>query len=327
MRIWRFHEFGKVENLTLEQAPVPTPAEGEAVVKLHYAALNPADAFLVMNQYPGAGTPPLAVGRDGAGVIETPARHGRFAKGDAVVVLRSAIGVTRDGTLAEYVAVPEQSLAPLPEGWTPQEGAAAPLVFLTAWQALVTHANIMPGQTVLVTGGSGGVGTASVLLARAFGAIVIATSRSEEKRNRLLELGADAVIDSSSPHYVEDVKNAMSGGRADIVVENLGGIFLQHSIDLVRPCGHIAVVGLLAGLRSEIVLGKLIFKRARIQGVSVGAFTAEEAQEAWRQIVKRLASIGRRPPIDQIFPMQDVHEAFARLGRGPMGKVLVDVTA
>ena len=121
MKSCRFHEFGKIENLKLEEIDVPEPGENEALIKLDYAALNPADRFLVMGRYPNPGKPPFAVGRDGCGVVEKAASGGKFKVGDSVIILRSQIGITREGTLAQYVAAPEESLAPLPEGWTPRD--------------------------------------------------------------------------------------------------------------------------------------------------------------------------------------------------------------
>jgi len=326
MRIWRCNEHGPVDSMTLEDRPIPEPAEGEALVRLRYAALNPADRFLVMGMYPKGGNPPITVGRDGAGVVES-SRGSHYKPGDEVIVLRSAIGVTRDGTLAEYVTVPEASLAPLPAGWTMQEGASGPLVYLTAWRALVQLGEIRPDHTVLVTGASGGVGIAAVHLAKAFGARVVAISRSEEKRNRLKEIGADIVADSSNADTCEsEIKAALDGG-CDLVVENLGGPFLQMSVNLCNPHGRILVIGLLAGLTSEIVLGRLIAEQVRIEGCAVAALTPPETQDAWIHIVDKLDANQRRPLIDSVYPLEKVPEAFGDMAAGSLGKVLIDVTA
>lgn len=109
----------------------------------------------------------------------------------------------------------------------------------------------------------------------------------------------------------------------DAVVENLAGPYLQASINLCRERGRIALVGLLAGTKAQMIVGTLLFKRVRVEGVAVGAYTPGEAQEAWRQIVTRLDAAGARPPIDIVFPLESVPEAFAHLERGPFGKVLV----
>lgn len=323
MKIWRFHQFGPIENLQIEEAPDPEPGPGEALVRVAYAALNPADRYLVSGKYPRPGKPPFAVGRDGSGIIEKVGAGSRFKPGDAVVLLRSEIGVQRDGTLAELVVVPEVSLAPLPAGWSMEEGAAGPLVLLTAWQALMTEGQLQPGQTVLVTGASGGVGTAALMLAKSHGARVVALSRSDHKRARLLELGADFAFDPDDPDLVKVVQAALGGGRCDVVVENLGGPYLQKSIYMTGFKGRICVVGLLAGLKSEIEIGSFIFKRIRIIGIAMGAQTPPESQEAWSHIVAMLSQSGRRPPVDRVFPFGQVQEAFARLAQGPLGKVLV----
>lgn len=325
MKSWRFYEFGKIENLRLEEIPTPQPAAGEALIKLDYAALNPADKFLVEGRYPRPGKPPFAVGRDGAGVV-VESRGGRFQPGDRVVFLRSEIGVTREGTLAEYVTAPEDVLAPLPEGWEPWEAAAAPLVSLTAWQALVTEGQVKAGQAVLVTGASGGVGTAAVELAKALGARVVALSRSAEKRQTLLGLGADFAFDTEDPEIVVKVKDAL-GGQVDVVVENLAGPFLQKSINMTGMHGRICVIGMLAGIKSEITIGSFMFKRIHIAGIAVGSYSSAEAQEAWGQIVATLTKAGRKPQIDKIYPLEQVPEAFAHLSRGPMGKIVIKMGA
>ena len=327
MKSWRFHQFGDIQNLRMDEIPIPKPKPDEALVRLECAALNPADAFLIKGQYPRPGTPPFAVGRDGCGVVEKPGNSGRFQAGDVVVILRSEIGVTRDGTLAEYVAVPEASLAPLPPGWTREAGAAAPLVFLTAWQALVEVAALKPGQTVLITGASGGVGTAAVMLATSIGATVVALSRSEDKRARLNALGADIALDAEINGLEMRVKKALGGGRVDAVVENLAGPYLQASINLCRERGRVALVGLLAGISSQVTVGSLLFKRVRVEGVAVGAYTPAEALDVWRQIVARLDAAEAKPPVHAVFPLESVPEAFASLEQGPFGKVLVRMGA
>lgn len=325
MRAWRFHTFEGLKTMTLDEIPVPEPGEGEALVKVDYAALNPADHFLMQAKYPRPGKPPYAVGRDGCGTVEKAGPGCTLAVGARVIVLRSEIGVSRPGTLEEYVCVPEASLAPLPAGWSAQEGAAGPLVHLTAWQALVDRGELKPGQTVLINGASGGVGSAAIVQAKALGAKVVALSGSQAKWPKLKELGADIVVDSRAEDCEKQVKEALGGGRVDLVIENLGGKYLQQSVNLVGQNGKICVIGLLDGFTSEIVLGHLIFKCISIQGLNVGAYTAPESQAAWAHIVETLDRAGQRPLIDSEFAMEDCHAAFARLGEGPMGKVVVKI--
>lgn len=322
MKSWRFHEFGKIENLKLEEIPTPEPATGEALIKLDYAALNPADKFLVMGRYPRPGTPPFAVGRDGCGVV-VKSMGGRFREGDRVVLLRSEVGVQREGTLAEYVTVPEESLAAQPEGWNAAEAAAAPLVNLTAYQALFDEGQLTPAKTVLITGATGGVGTAALMQAKAIGARVIALSRSEAKRQELLKLGADFAVDSEDPELVEHVREYLGGGYVDVVVDNLAGPYLQKNIQMTGIKGRICIIGMLAGIKSEVSIGSFMFKRIHIVGIAVGNYTPEEAQTAWQNIVRIYDTAKLRPLIDKVYPMEQVQEAFAHLSSGPLGKVVV----
>jgi len=327
MRAWRFHEFGDIANFKLEDVEAPAVGDGEALVKLEYASLNPADGLLVIGRYPGAGDLPLTVGRDGSGTIEKTGERSRFKVGDKVIVLRSEIGITRQGTLAEFVAAPESVLAHLPKGWSMEEGAAAPLVYLTAWKALVVQAGLRKDQTVMVTGASGGVGIASVQLAKALGAKVIALSRSVDKREQLVALGADVAIDDSADDLAAQIREASGGRGPDIIIENLSGERLDQHIGMANLNGRIMVIGLLAGPKAQINMGQVLFKQVRIEGVHVGKFVPAQAQEAWNRIVDTLDAADAKPLIDTIYPMEQVQEAFAQLGGEHMGKVLVNVAS
>ncbi len=327
MHAWRFHEFGDIANYGLEEVAEPEPGDGEVLIRLRHASLNPADRLLIEGKYPGAGDLPLTVGRDGSGTVEKSGEGSRFEVGDEVIVLRSEIGITRQGTLAEFAAVPEPVVARLPKGWSMEEGAAAPLVYLTAWKALVVQGGLRKGQSVLVTGASGGVGIASVQLAKALGAKVIALSRSEEKRRRLVELGADVALDDGAPDLSKKVRAALGGKGPDMVIENLGGARLDEHIGMANLNARLMVIGLLGGRMAEINLGQVLFKQVRIEGVHVGKLVPAQAQDAWRRIVDTLGTAGARPIIDKIFPMDQVQEAFEHLAGGHMGKVLVEVAA
>lgn len=327
MRAWRFHEFGDIANYTLEELPQPKAADGEVLIKLRYASLNPADRLLIEGKYPGAGALPLTVGRDGAGTVETAGEGSRFKAGDEVIVLRSEIGITRQGTLAEYVAAPEPVVAHVPSGWSMQEGAAAPLVYLTAWKALVVQGGLRKGESVLVTGASGGVGTAAVHLGKALGATVIALSRSESNRAKLKEIGADAALDDSAPDLSDRVREALGGKGPDLIIENLGGERLDQHIGMANLNARIMVIGLLAGRMATLNMGQVLFKQVRIEGVHVGKLVPTQAQDAWRRIVDTLRAADARPLIDRVYPMDQVQEAFAHLAGGHMGKVLVDVAS
>ncbi len=327
MRAWRFHEPGNIANLVLEEVDTPPLNIGEALVRLECAALNPADRYLVQGQYPRAGAPPFTPGRDGAGTVVEVGPDSRFTPGDKVCLLGGGLtGVSLPGTLAEYAPLPEAWLAPIPDAWT-FEQAATTLTSLTAWRALEICGGLQSNDTVLVTGASGGVGVAAVFLAKALGARIVALSRSAEKRKNLIALGADAAIDTESSTLEKEVRAAAGDQPISLVIENLGGPYLEKSVRMVAPEGRIMVIGLLADLTATVTIGLLIHKNIRIQGMSVNNFKAKEAQDAWTKIVDLYNANHHRPPISQVFPFAQVQEAFAHLQAGPMGKVLVRCSA
>jgi NADPH2:quinone reductase len=328
MRAWLMDGYDGIERLRLAEAPEPQPGEGEVLLRVRYAALNPADAFLAQAQYPARPPLPHILGRDGAGeVIAVGPGVERVKPGDRVGILRCEAGVERWGTFAEKTVVPASSVAPVPEGWSLEEMAAAPLVYLTAWQALVQWGGLpSPGQVLLVTGASGGVGVASVMLGRSMGMTVVALSRSAEKARRLHELGADHVFDPSAPDLKQQVLGALGGRRVDLVVDLVAGPLFNTVLQLLGYGGRISVAGRSGGTVPEFNTATLFFRRLRIGGVSVGDYTPEGAQTAWKEIVRRLSELGQKPVIDSIFPFEELKEAFRRLAQGPMGKVLVKVS-
>jgi NADPH2:quinone reductase len=246
-----------------------------------------------------------------------------------VGILRCDVGVNVWGTLAEKVVVPAHSVARPPQGWSLEEMAAAPLVFLTAWQALTQWtdppAPPPPGSKVLVTGASGGVGVAAVLLGKSMNLTVVALSRSAHKRARLKELGADFVFDPNDPNLAKVIVGAVAPKKLDLVIDSVGGPLFPLLVGLLDYGGRMSVVGRSGGPVPEFNTATLLFRRIRIGGVSVGDYSAEHAQAIWKEIVGRLDTIGRRPQIDSTVPFEKVKEGFARLAQGPMGKVLVQV--
>ena len=190
MKAWLIDRLEGIEHLHLADVPDPKPAAGEAVLQLDYAALNPADRYLAENQYPAKPPMPHVLGRDGMGtIVAVGPGVNQFKVDDRALILRSEIGVNRAGTFAEKVAVPVESLALIPSGWSDEQAGGAALVYLTAYQALSQWGELPP-SVVLITGASGGVGVATTQLAAAAGHTVVALSRSEQKRNELKQIGA-----------------------------------------------------------------------------------------------------------------------------------------
>ena len=320
MRSWRFSAFGPLRNLQLQEIPIPVPAPGECLLKMEYAGLNPADRLLIAGRYPTSGIPPFSVGRDGCGIVCTAPAGGRFKPGERVVCLNGIVGIERDGTLAEYLAVPEPQLAALPDWWSPQDGAAGTLVLLTVWQAIADAAKLRAGENVVISGASGGVGVAALIIANALGARVIAVSRSPEKRARLLELGARWTLGANDDDLVSRIRAL---GGADVVVDTVGGLFLAQAMEMTNAYARICVVGALGGKLSNIDATNLIYKRLQVHGIHVGMYSPQEAQRAWGEMCRVLAPTRAKIPIDKIFPFDKVHEGFEHLRCGPMGKVVI----
>ena len=326
MKAWLIDGYDGIDKLRLADHPAPTPGEGEVVLRLRLAALNPADYYLAEGQYPAKPRFPHILGRDGLGVVEAVGPGVTDVRpGDERIILRGDTGVDLPGTFAERVTVPAARLAPKPDGWSDEEAACASLVYLTAWQALSQFGPLPENQTVLVTGASGGVGTATVQLAKALGHTVVALSRSEEKQARLREIGADVTLNPSAPDLGKRIKAALNGGRVDLAVDQIGGEEFNEILGTLGMHGRIACVGRLAGPVPNFNTASLFFRRIQIMGVGVYAYSAEAAQAAWREIVATLAKTGARPLVDSTFPFEQLPQAFARLKQGPMGKVVLRV--
>lgn len=330
MRAWLMDSYDGIEQLRLGEVSDPQPGPAEVLLKVRYAALNPADAFLAQGLYPAKPTLPHILGRDGVGDVEiVGSRVENLRVGDTVGILRCETGVEKPGTLAEKVVVSAESVTRIPAGWSLEEMAGAPLVFLTAWQAL-TQWNDPPAppaerSVLLITGASGGVGVASVLLGKSMNLIVVALSRDVEKRTKLTTLGADFVFDPENRNLAKSVSAAISPKKVDLAIDCVGGRLLPNVIALLGYGGKISLVGRSGGTVPEFNTAMLLFRRIRIGGVSVGDYTAQAAQAAWKEIVHRLEIVGRRPLVDSIISFEEVKKGFGRLAQGPMGKVVIRV--
>ena len=322
--------FSGVGNLRLGEVPDPKPGPGEVLLRMRFAALNPADAFLAQALYPAKPPLPHILGRDGVGdVIAVGDGVDSVRAGETVGILRCHAGVDVWGTLAELTVVPAASVAPIPKGWSLEEAAGAALTFLTAYQALTQWSDPpappKSGSVLLVTGASGGVGVASVLLGKSMALTVVALSRSKEKGAKLKELGADHVFDPADPNMRKEVAAAIHPKKVDLVVDSIGGALFNQVVALLGYGGKISVVGRSGGAVPDFNTATLFFRRNRIGGVAVGDYTPETAQVDWKEIVRRLEVSGKRPVVDSVTPFADVKAAFAKLDQGPMGKVLVKV--
>jgi len=329
MRAWLWDGSPGIDHLHLAEASDPVAKQGEVVLEIQYAALNPADLYLAERRYPYPVSPPLphVLGRDGVGtIIEVGEGVKGVRGGDRRVILRSHAGVFRWGSFAERLSLPNESLVEIPTGWTDEEAACASLVYMAAFRALTMWEQLKPNSAVLITGASGGVGVAAVQLAAAMGHTVVALSRSQEKQRRLLELGAKFTFNPEDPDWRAGVKSALNSSGVDLAVDNIGGKLFPEVIDTMGDLGRISLVGELAGPVPNFNTGTLFSRRLRIGAMALGYYTPEETRTTWNELLKLMLSSGARPQIDRVFPFENLPQAFERLKEGPMGKVLIRVS-
>lgn len=328
MKAWLLDKLGDgIDKLHIDDVPDPVPASGEVVLSWLFAGLNPADRYLAENQYPAKPPLPHILGRDGIGIVESIGPGVVDIKlGEKLVLVRSEIGVNRPGTFAQKTAVPVESLVKPAPGWTDEQSAGATLVYLTAYQALTQWdepGHPLPPLLVLITGASGGVGVATVQVAKAMGHTVVGLSRDAEKSKKLLELGADAVFDPNQSEWRKQMLRQMNGRRVDLAVDNIGGPLLNQVVESLAFAGRVSCVGRLAGPVPEFNTASLFFRRARLGGVHVGSYTPAESREVWDKVLRLLEETGAKPLVDSVHPFGNLKAAFARLKAGPMGKVLL----
>jgi zinc-binding alcohol dehydrogenase/oxidoreductase len=326
MKAIRIHEDGGPEVLRYEDVPDPIPRAGEVLIRLRAAALNHLDLWVRQGR-PSVPKPRI-LGADGAGVVEALGDGGdAFARGDHVVINPGlahgrrivVLGEHTDGTHAELVVVPAESVYPLADGLTFEEAAAFPLVFLTAYRMLATKARVKEGEWVLVWGAGGGVGTAAVTIARALGARTIAVSSSDAKLERLRELGADATLSHGAQDVAAEVRE-LTGGGADVVIEHVGEATWQASLQAARPAGRIVVCGATSGPNPPASLHRIWWKELTVYGSTMG--TKEDFERAYE-----LVRSGRaRPVVDRVFPLSEARAAHEHLERGDqLGKVVLSI--
>ncbi|WP_345816724.1 zinc-binding dehydrogenase (plasmid) [Paraburkholderia sp. PREW-6R] len=298
------------------------------MLQLSHAALNPADLYLAEGRYPYPVNPPLphVLGRDGVGtIVKVGDGVKNVVEGDRRIILRSDAGVFRWGTFAEQLSISADSLTPIPQGWSDEEASCASLVYAAGYRALTMWEPLKPQSVVLVTGASGGVGVATVQLAAAMGHIVVALSRNEEKQKRLRSLGAALTFNPENPGWPEELRDSLKSRGVDLAVDNIGGKLFPDVVAVMGEHGRISLVGELAGPVPNFDTGTLFSRRLRIGAMALGYSSPEETRKTWEELLKVMTEAGARPQIDQVFMFDQLHEAFERLTKGPMGKVLIRI--
>ncbi len=309
-----------------EKRVVPAPSEGQILIRVQAAGVNRPD----VQQRKGAYPPPQGAsdlpGLEVSGEVAAVGPHvRRWRVGDAVCAL------TPGGGYAQYVSVHETNALPIPAGFTMTEAAAVPETFFTVWHNVFERGGLKAGETILVHGGSSGIGTTAIQLAKAFDATVIVTAGSVEKCAACMDLGADRAINYRQEDFVEAVKEATGGKGADVILDMVGGDYVGRNYSAAAVEGRIVQIATQAGAVASADFSRLMVKRLTHTGSTLrprtvevkGAIAAALEAQVWPLLgVRRVA-----PILDMIFPLKEAWRAHERMEEGShIGKIVLDVS-
>ncbi|GLB61878.1 zinc-binding dehydrogenase [Cytobacillus sp. NCCP-133] len=317
-------------GLSYGEITKPEPAAGEVRVKLKTAGLNHRDLFVLNRHKPKE--PALVIGSDGAGIIDAVGEGVTNVKaGDEVIINPGLgwkensdappagfeiVGLPFHGTFAEYIVIPAENAAPKPAYLTWEEAGVLSLAALTAYRALFTRGKIKAGIKVFIPGIGGGVATFLMQFAKAAGATVYVASRSQEKCQKALELGADKALDSN-----EDWNEALAGEKVDLVIESVGPATFNKSLGILRNGGTIVTFGSSSGDQLELNLRSLFYAQQNLLGSTMGS--AEEYHEMLQFIEKHEI----RPVLDQALPLEQFEQAFNKIENAEQwGKIAFNIS-
>jgi NADPH2:quinone reductase len=315
---------GRSSVLHPTRRPVPEPGEGEVLIRVRAAGVNRPDVLQRLGHHP---PPPGASDLPGLEVSGTVVACGggaRTTPGTPVCALLAG------GGYAQYATAPEVQCLPVPGPLSPFEAASLPETFFTVWDNVFTRARLKAGETLLVHGGSSGIGTTAIQLGLAFGARVAATAGSEEKCAALLALGAGRAIAYKSEDFVAAVRAFTGGKGADVILDIVGGAYFQQNLDALATDGRLVVIGLMGGDSAPALLGTIMRKRLTVLGSTLRSRTVAEKgaiAERLRESVWPLLEAGRvRPLLYKVLPLAAAAEAHALMESSRhIGKIVLDV--
>jgi putative PIG3 family NAD(P)H quinone oxidoreductase len=308
-----------------ERRDVPVPGEGEILIKVHAAGVNRPDVLQRKGAYP---PPPGASDLPGLEVSGEVAATGpgvkRWRLADQVCALAPG------GGYAEYCKVHESNALPVPAGFTMTEAAALPETYFTVWHNVFERGALKPGETLLVHGGTSGIGTTAIQLAKALGSTVITTAGSDEKCAACLRLGADRAINYRSEDFVAEVKRFTEGKGADVILDMVGGDYVNRNYSAAAIEGRIVQIAVQGGATAQADVSKLMVKRLVHTGSTLrprtvefkGAVAAALESQVWPLLEKRQVA----PVLDTILPLKEAWRAHERMEEGAhIGKIVLDV--
>ncbi len=322
MHAWLCENPVGVEALTWKELPTPIPQAGQVLIRIEAASLNFPDLLIVQNKYQMKPDLPFVPGSEYAGVIE--------AVGEGVTHLKvgqSVACLSGTGGFGTHTLAPAKLCMPLPPGFPAVDAAAFIMIYATSHHALIDRAALKAGETVLVLGAAGGVGTAAIQIAKAAGARVIAAASTDEKCALCKSLGADETINYTTQNMREVLKALTEGKGPDVIYDPVGGDFAEPAFRSIAWRGRYLVVGFAAGPIPALPFNLALLKGASIVGVFWGDFARREPQAnaaMMAELAQWYAQGKVKPVIDRTMPMSDLKAAYAHMGsRGVMGKLVM----
>jgi NADPH2:quinone reductase len=325
MRAIEITKPGAPDVLQLCERPLPALKPGEVLIKVHAAGINRPDVLQRLGHYP---VPPGASdlpGLEVAGeIVEGDLAGSQFRKGDMVCAL------VQGGGYAEYCAAPLQQCLPLPPGLGALEAASLPETFFTVWSNVFARAALAPGETLLVQGGTSGIGVTAIQLATALGHRVFATAGSDEKCRACEALGAERGINYRTEDFVEVVKELTAGKGVDVVLDMVAGDYVGREIACLADDGRIALIALLGGAKANVDLGQVLRRRLTISGSTLRprpvAFKAAIAQKLQERVWPLFAEGKIKPVIYKTFALEQAADAHALMeSSAHVGKIVLQV--
>lgn len=319
-------EAGGPGALQLVELPDPQPGEGELLVRVAATALNRADTLQRMGRYPPPPGASEVLGLELAGVVEqVGSRDTRWQAGDRVCA------VLAGGGYAELALVPAEVALPLPDGLDLLSAAAVPEVFSTAYDNLFTRGRLRPGERLLVHGGASGVGTAATQLAVRAGVTVFATASSQRKLDACVELGAAAAIHYEQEDFVTRIDELTDGAGVDVILDMVGGSYLDRNLRALALDGRLVVIGLQGGSSAALAMDRLLTRRLTVMASTLRARTTAQktavARAVERDVWPGFADGSLRPVIDRVLTLNEAAQAHAAMEAGEhIGKIVLQVS-
>lgn len=325
MRAIEITQPGKPDVLQPCERPLPALRPGEVLIKVHAAGINRPDVLQRLGKYP---VPPGASdlpGLEVAGeIVDGDYAAAGFAKGDMVCAL------VQGGGYAEYCAAPAEQCLPIPKGLSALEAASLPETYFTVWTNVFDRAHLSPGETLLVQGGTSGIGVTAIQLAAALGHRVFATAGSDEKCRACESLGAERGINYRTEDFAAVVKELTGGKGVDVILDMVAGDYIPREIDCLADDGRIALIALLGGAKAEIDLGQVLRRRLHISGSTLRprpvAFKAAIARSLRERVWPLFEQGTLKPVIHRTFPLDQAAEAHALMESSThVGKIVLEV--